>query len=206
MLFNRLCNAPNTNAPNPDFWRDLEAQHDHLRAARNTECPDLHHLAQALGIKVSGAWLREDLSGMIISLGDEWEILYNAEHSISRQRFSIAHMIGHHFLHRDLLSAGGRLGANDDLQYRQVRGALCYNPAILPKHEMQANRFAIHLLMPAPIVRRLVSQSLSTAEIADRLATSIGSITIRLETLGLKTENKENRLADREAGSPEQTR
>jgi IrrE N-terminal-like domain len=69
------------------------------------------------------------------------EIWVRRDESMTRRRFTIAHEIGHHFLHSDGATVLCRAADVD-----QSEGAA-------KAKERQANRFAAELLMPEPLVR-----------------------------------------------------
>lgn len=179
MFFSRF----RRSAPAP-VQDDILAYCEKIRDAKRTERPDLHELANSIDITISAKPMRGDLCGWIAPHGDSWHITYNGNHKLSRQRFTIAHLIGHHFYHRDLMRPwNGIGGANDNLSYEQIRNAPYHNPLILPHHENQANRFAVSLLMPASIIRRMANDGLTVFQIADRLAMSVQTTAIRLRSL-----------------------
>lgn len=104
---------------------------------------DLDGVANALGIKVytddlgtiSGILRKDKKLG-----GDSgYVILVNKNHPLNRQRFTVAHEIGHFILHRDM---GDEI--RDDEFYRALPGPL----------ETEANAFAADLLMPWNLIRR----------------------------------------------------
>lgn len=100
-------------------------------------------IAEHHGLHVYSEPAPEDLSGALVVKNGVGVILVNAEHVQVRQRFSIAHELGHYLIHR---------APNDtDLFFRDERSARGNNPL-----EVQANAFAAALLMPAREVRRLV--------------------------------------------------
>ena len=88
-----------------------------------------------------------------------------------RSRFTLAHELGHLLLHlKYLQNADGRSERSNS-----------YNLSFVPRSERQANRFAVHFLMPASIVRRFPDP--------DRLSAACGVnrdvAERRLEELGL---------------------
>jgi hypothetical protein len=56
-------------------------------------------MAQARGLLVSYKTLDDDLSGFLLRGGDRTIIGVNVAHPIERQRFTIAHELGHALLH-----------------------------------------------------------------------------------------------------------
>lgn len=100
-------------------------------------------LARELGLGPVSEPLPDNISGMIRRAGDRWEVVYNWGHARVRQRFTVAHEIGHFIFHRDLLNEG----VSDTLAYRSDAAELP-NPKIQREQEWQANNFAANLLVP----------------------------------------------------------
>jgi hypothetical protein len=105
-------------------------------------------LATALGLGPVSSDLPDNVSGMIRRVGDRWECVYNAAHARVRQRFTVAHEIGHFIYHRSLLHQG----VGDTLAYRS-EGTELPNPNITREQEWQANNFASNLLVPTRWLR-----------------------------------------------------
>jgi IrrE N-terminal-like domain len=94
-------------------------------------------------------------------------IFVNEDHHIHRQRFTVAHEIGHFMLHRDRAEEG----IQDDEFYRALAGPL----------ETQANQFAADLLMPWPLLKRLQDGGTTTVDdLARALAVSKQAMAYRL--------------------------
>ena len=131
-------------------------------------------IAKKLGIKVYRTRDFDDrISGLIQK--DEryggksgYAIYTNANHPITRRRFTIAHEIGHFVLHHDLIGDG----ITDDGLYRsRLRGEL----------ESAANRFAANLLMPNELVWKFIEQGVDTVEeLAKKFKVSESAMSIRL--------------------------
>lgn len=106
---------------------------------------DVEGLSFALGVPVHYAYLPDTTSGMIERVSeDKFRILVNANHSPNRQRFTIAHELGHYMLHRHLIGKG----IEDNRAYRSSLDGAYQNREIGPTQETQANKFAVGLLMP----------------------------------------------------------
>lgn len=91
-------------------------------------------LAAVMGLTVIRQPLPNSISGYLKVYKEGWEIGINSLHHPNRQRFTMAHELGHYFLHRD------RGEFEDGLLFRKDNQS---NPA-----ERQANEFAALLLMP----------------------------------------------------------
>lgn len=102
------------------------------------------NLAAELGLGPCREQLPNNISGLIRREKDgSWSVAYNASHAEVRQRFTVAHEIGHFIFHRELLANG----VSDTLAYRADDVALP-NHNIKREHEWQANNFAANLLIP----------------------------------------------------------
>ncbi len=106
---------------------------------------DVHSIAKLLDIEVRRRDFEEDLSGFAYQKDGERIIGVNANESYLRQRFTIAHELGHL-----------RLTPRDDLTVdrnfaMQYRNGLSSQGTDLK--EMEANYFAAELLMPASFLK-----------------------------------------------------
>jgi Zn-dependent peptidase ImmA (M78 family) len=137
---------------------------------------DLDALASRLGIKIERCWLDEDMSGALIKNADgSYTIQVNALHPETRQRFTIAHEMGHFVHHRHLLGDG----VNDSRAYRTDSNHKYYNARIGPKQETEANRFAASLLMPGDVVNEMVKIGMPVSAMAEHLGVSRHAMSIR---------------------------
>lgn len=127
-------------APRPPLEYDPQrAARDAHRIAQaftlETVPLDVEGLASALGLRVKRLPLDEKTSGFLRQDGTAWIVGVNSLHHPNRQRFTIAHEIGHYLLHRDHAPfEDGLLFRNDSRDAR----------------EREANQFAALVLMPAP--------------------------------------------------------
>lgn len=93
---------------------------------------------------VIDAELDDDISGMLIPRPEGWVIAVNAAHSATRQRFTLAHELGHLRLHRFATPhADGRFV----VRFRDERSS-----EGSAAEEIEANQFAAELLMPRALV------------------------------------------------------
>jgi hypothetical protein len=152
-----------------------------IEEAMATERPDLEDLCRKCGIEIRPLPLRADVAGWI-DCGARAFIVNDGTNE-QRRRFTIAHQIGHWFFNRDLLLGTG--GTNADMKYRTMPGIPFANPAITDAHNTTATKFAIRLLMPADVVRRLAAHGLSMEEVAERLCVMPAAMAIRYDTLAL---------------------
>jgi hypothetical protein len=111
----------------------------------------LSALAQALGVPVKASTLPPGISGEIRPDSENaggFVIKVNRHDPPNRQRFTVAHELGHFLLHRDQIGTG----ISDDVLYRST---------LSDRREAEANRIAADILMPEP----LVEGALKTAEV-----------------------------------------
>lgn len=135
-----------------------------------------------------------DLSGMLVRNGSQVFMAINAAQSESRQRFTIAHEIGH-FLLDEAKPIWVDKGSIRPVQvsFRKGSGG---TPTSYQLPEVRANRFAAELLMPADWVTRefaaLDGPGVDWSDdgepirrLAHQFGASIQAMTIRLLELGL---------------------
>lgn len=104
----------------------------------------------------SFSFKNNDFCGMIIPDEHETTIVYNKEHIPARRNFTLSHEIGHFFLHKDVQSEFA-----DRIQN--------LNSKIIDPIEQEANVFAAHILLPDPILKLLLDNSVSFAGIAKKM-------------------------------------
>ena len=139
---------------------------------------DVEGLARALGIEVSYAWLGSDISGMIEKLeNDKYLISVNEEDPKTRQRFTLAHELGHFIYHKNKMGSG----IDDDRAYRSTDAGKYHNTRIGKREETQANQFAATLLMPWTLIEQLQNEGVRDPDtLAKRLGVSKQAMKIRL--------------------------
>lgn len=133
-------------------------------------------IASDLEVPIEYRALPQNISGAIERCEGGYKIVVNNTHARTRQRFTIAHELGHYIYHRDLLGQG----VGDTLAFR-AEGTPFPNPSITVVHERQANTFASNLLMPNHLVSKLKRQGLRTPEqLAAALEVSPEAMRIKL--------------------------
>lgn len=142
-------------------------------------------LANRVGIKVNNAVFSvENLSGMIARRGPSISMLVNQADTPQRKRFTIAHELGHLFLH--LHSDGDYIDPQETID--MFRGTEQFD-AEMPderRKEIQANAFAAALLMPEPYVREYYSKVPDVSALARIFDVSVPAMEVRLTQLGLR--------------------
>jgi Zn-dependent peptidase ImmA (M78 family) len=110
----------------------------------------------------------DNISGTITKQKNSVIIGVNSNHAVVRQRFTIAHELGHFLL-------GHELGEKiiDDVFDRPT------------DKEKEANEFAAELLMPTDFLKQDINKKLKIPELARRYMASEQAISIRLLKTGL---------------------
>ena len=135
-------------------------------------------VANSYGIKVEPykEVVPDDLCGEIEKTEEGIVIRYNPMHHENRQRFTIAHELGHYLL--------GHLSGEESKQFRDVTRnftSATYNPK-----EVAANRMAAQILMPADKLDFLIYKKgvTSIKELAKIMRVSEAAMLYRLKNLG----------------------
>ena len=143
-------------------------------------------LANRQGIKVRNAKFSEEgISGMLSKRGEKVSMLIHQSEHPNRKRFSIAHELGHHFLH--LMEDGEIIDTDVDMFRLEPVEGDDDREREHRRREIQANMFAAALLMPAELVEeayRDVTKNLS--ELARMFNVSEYAMGYRLGQLELK--------------------
>ena len=140
-------------------------------------------LANKLGMAVHNAKFSDDnIVGMIAKRGDRTTLLVNASDPPFRKRFTIAHELGHHFLH--LLEDGEFVDGEANLFRQPHEDQQDVTPQ--RRQEIQANIFASALLMPADAVRSERKQPRSLEAMARKFNVSEAAMGFRVDQLGLE--------------------
>jgi Zn-dependent peptidase ImmA (M78 family) len=105
---------------------------------------DVERLAKQVGLRVVEEQLESEISGMLYREGGFAVILINQNDVHARKRFSIAHELGHYYLHT----------ASSVFVDRRVRFRDSNSSQGTIKEEIEANNFAAELLMPQIFVLR----------------------------------------------------
>lgn len=144
---------------------------------------DVELVARDLGIEVQFQDLESNISGLLVLQDVRATIVVNERHHKNRQRFSIAHEIGHHELHR---GTGQVFIDAAPVFFRDNTSALGVSV-----QEIEANAFAAELLMPEKILRMLVREpfdafdDIALRHLAAYFDVSAQALTIRLVNLDL---------------------
>jgi Zn-dependent peptidase ImmA (M78 family) len=110
-------------------------------------------IAKAVGAQVVFSPLDDELSGMVLVKRDRMLIGVNSLHHPTRQRFTIAHEIGHLELHKRFITDQIHVDKKFTVLMRDPNSATGTD-----RLEIEANRFAAELLMPEWAVRRVLER------------------------------------------------
>ena len=142
-------------------------------------------LAKKLGISINYEPFKEDLSGVLVKEKKRTVIGVNSSHPKTRQRFTIAHELGHFALKHD-----GELFIDKTVMKRDGRSSQAIDP-----QEIEANSFAAEILMPSELLLKSVEKLLDgktgysaedlISDLADEFEVSTQAMEYRLTNLGI---------------------
>jgi Zn-dependent peptidase ImmA (M78 family) len=134
---------------------------------------DLSAVADKYGLTIkTGTFEDQTVSGAYDRAGAA--IFVDSDESLERQRFTIAHEIGHDRLHKDVKT---------DLLYRKAIWQ--FADGTHPKNETQANWFAACLLMPEEAMRRMWKVTQDIEQLCTFFGVSKTALSYRLKDLDL---------------------
>ena len=137
---------------------------------------DPYEIASAMGIPVVRTRLGSNESGFLLCDGPSAAIYVNDTFPPNRNRFTVAHELGHYVKARETHSP-----PKGDARQHKKRDELA--AAGTNVEEIYANRFAAALLMPRKEVMKLLKLGLSTSELASRFRVSEAAMENRLKNL-----------------------
>lgn len=144
---------------------------------------DVEAIANAKNIVVKQEPLDDDTSGVLIRKSNKAVIGVNQFHHPNRQRFTIAHELGHYFLHREGKQDGSTMVFVD---YRNNKSSVGED-----QQEITANAFAAELLMPKKVLEHYLEKfrvdvydDWSVGRLANKFEVSEQALTLRLINLG----------------------
>ena len=141
---------------------------------------DVEAMAEDMGIAVVRKFWEDHLSGSIEKTDDGYKISVNFFHNRNRQRYTIAHEIGHFILHKEVLDK------NESIVDGEAGSRLYRDERISSDLETEANRFAATILMPTELVKRLYDEGHTTPEkMAEKLQVSEDAMKYRMQNMGL---------------------
>lgn len=151
---------------------------------------DVRSIAERQGIQVLFNELEDEISGFIVKKGAATAIGVNAAHHSNRQRFTLAHELGHYRLH--IAPSENSTAVYVDAENTQVHFRAELSNVVPDEREVEANTFAAALLMPAEFVMHdmrdkaiSVHDESAIRQLARKYGVSAQALTIRLVELGL---------------------
>lgn len=122
-------------------YSKIEAMVERLLGQHNQSRPPvrIERIAKDLGVELRSGNL-DDVSGVLVRRGDAAVIGVNSTQSPQRQRFTIAHELGHFLLHEGITNHVDR---SYRVNYRSAESSQATNV-----EEIEANFFAAAVLMP----------------------------------------------------------
>ena len=157
-----------------------------LRDAKVRERPvPVERLARLAGARIHYEPFDGRISGMVHRQANGGAIIgVNAAHAINRQRFTIAHELGHLILHKDETL---HVDEREPIAFRNEESSLATKDV-----EIEANQFAAELLMPVDLLAKEIGSlpddmeaEDAVIELADRFQVSEQAMTLRLTRLGV---------------------
>jgi Zn-dependent peptidase ImmA (M78 family) len=139
---------------------------------------DLEKIAESLHISIVPYEFSDNISGVFIRKDKKLYLGVNSTQHEHRQRFTIAHEIGHYLLH-------SRETLHYDTQPEFSKGEQFFRAGnISTLEETEANHFAAELLMPEDLVKKLTeSGTTSIQELAEKFDVSEDAMKYRLANL-----------------------
>ena len=161
---------------------------DILRQTEMLRVPvDVELVAHRLNLQIEAAPLGENVSGLLVVEKGRGVIGYNKTQAHVRQRFTIAHEIGHFVLHLSDNPSALFIDTQYIVYRRDAQSSTGEN-----RREIEANRFGAALLMPAPLLRtEIQEQSFDFGDeemltaLANKFQVSTQAMSIRLSNLNI---------------------
>jgi len=148
---------------------------------------DVELVAHRLNLQIEAVPLGESVSGLLVVEKGHGVIGYNMTQAPVRQRFTIAHEIGHFILHRNDNPSALFIDTQYIVYRRDVKSSTGED-----RREREANRFAAALLMPATLLHNEIQnhpfdfgdeEMLTT--LASKFQVSTQAMSIRLSNLNI---------------------
>jgi len=166
----------------------IERRAEHLlRESKAWHIPvPIDRVVQDLGLKTESTVLGDDISGLLVVEKGRGAIGYNSTHARVRQRFTIAHEVGHYVLHVKS-SSQTRLFIDRYVAFRDEESSEGSD-----REEVEANAFGAALLMPESLLREEIRKhdldlddDDDLAALAKQFNVSTSAMSYRLVNLGL---------------------
>jgi Zn-dependent peptidase ImmA (M78 family) len=158
-----------------DLFRNVEdilqkARQDGLYIGRSL---DMEKLISCYDIELRYEPMDSNQSGTLKYERGIWVIEVNESHHRKRQRFTMAHELGHYFLHKE---------KNVDFV-----DTTFFRSSMSDSVEYAANEFAAKLLMPELEVKELINEGVKNlGELAEKFDVSVAAMKYRVVSMGYK--------------------
>lgn len=139
---------------------------------------DVSALTRLLGIKMRFEPMDGEDSGSLVKdkKSGEWVMKVNSLHHCNRQRFTIAHELGHYIKH--------------SMQSESFQDKTFFRNGETNRLEIEANQFAAELLMPADYYHDFIKHTSQKVEdLAEHFQVSSMAVRIRAKQLGYEGHN-----------------
>ncbi|MCX6238799.1 MAG: ImmA/IrrE family metallo-endopeptidase [Bacteroidia bacterium] len=143
-------------------------------------------IAERLGIKIHTYDLGDNISGVLVINQDQGFIGINPKEPSVRQRFTMAHELGHFLLHKNS-SDSIFIDKEYKVLFRDQKSATGEN-----KREQEANAFAASILMPRKLLIEQIqnhfldlTDEVVVKQLAKMFDVSVIAMTIRISNLSL---------------------
>lgn len=136
---------------------------------------DIEGIAKHQNIKIIYHPFSNEISGVFYKKEGKLFLGVNSTHPKRRQRFTIAHELGHYILHSD-----------DILHYNEkIEDVYFRADKIQSKEESIANHFAAEILMPAELIQKCINNGVEQiGKLSELFNVSEGAMRYRLINLG----------------------
>ncbi len=152
---------------------------DKIDVENNDLSIKVEEIADSLRIKIIRHSFSDDVSGVFFKKSDQLYLGVNERHHSHRQRFTIAHEIGHYILH------SGEI-LHYDVNKHDLERVYFRADNISDLSEIEANHFAAELLMPEDLIYKCINHGIQKIkDLADKLDVSEDAVRYRLTNLGL---------------------
>lgn len=147
---------------------------------------DVRALAEKEGVRVALEDLEDQVSGALLARDGQAVMAVNSNHPPRRQRFTMAHELGHRLLHWE--SGEATAFVDGSLSFRRDERSKDGSLDV----EREANAFAAELLMPRLEIEKWASQSafdphdeIALKKMCGLFGVSEAALLVRLSSLGL---------------------
>lgn len=168
--------------------KSIDTKVNRILKKRGVSAPpvDIESIAKAYGVQIVRDELEDDVSGFLVRKNQNTYIGVNSIHHPNRQRFTIAHELGHYFLH--LTPERSLFVDRSAVYFRDSDSSLGS-----VSQEMDANAFAANILMPYALIEDALAalqgelDDISIFKLANQFRVSDQAMRYRLANAGIIT-------------------